>query len=74
MEKEQLKKEKDRLSLIFRNERERQGMTKYKLSQLAGTQITVITRMEESSDYEYSIDTLIKVAEALGLKIIDQVH
>jgi len=51
------------------NARKKRGLTQKELAELVGTQQSVISRIEDS-DYEgHSLSSLLKVAQALGLKL-----
>jgi len=58
------------LGLKIRRVREDAGMTQTELAKLVGTQTSAISRIEDADYDRHSVQTLTKVAEALGIRLI----
>lgn len=51
--------------------REDKGLSQVKLSELSGVCRPVIVKIENQSDVELKVSTLVKIADALGAKVTD---
>jgi len=58
------------LGLKIRRVREDAGMTQAGLAKLIGTQTSAISRIEDADYDRHSVQTLTKVADALGMRLI----
>jgi ribosome-binding protein aMBF1 (putative translation factor) len=58
------------LGLKIRRVREDSGMTQAELAKRIGTQTSAISRIEDADYDRHSVQTLTKVADALGMRLI----
>ena len=70
MEKEKLEVEKTRIASLIRQEREKLGMSKYKLAIKSGVHRSLITNLEDHPHLSYKVETLIALTSALNMVIV----
>ena len=62
--------EKARIAIEITLFREKKGFTQAKLAELTGTSQSAIARLEDPDYKGYSLSTLRKIADALGLELV----